>query len=189
MTGSGKTGLCVALLEEAAIDGIPAIVIDPKGDLANLHAHLPRSLRGGLPAVDQRGGGGARGRLARRVRGVAGGALAEGARRVGPVRRENRAAQERGGFRDLHAGQRGGPSRVDPRRVQRAAQGDPRGQGSSHRANHRPRRRAFSVFSGSQGTRSRAASTSSSPPSSSTRGKTDGISISPRSYRPSKRRP
>ena len=36
MTGSGKTGLCIALLEEAAIDGIPAIVIDPKGDLANL---------------------------------------------------------------------------------------------------------------------------------------------------------
>ncbi|HKZ00593.1 MAG TPA: hypothetical protein VJ180_00040, partial [Pyrinomonadaceae bacterium] len=28
MTGSGKTGLCIALLEEAAIDGIPAIVID-----------------------------------------------------------------------------------------------------------------------------------------------------------------
>ena len=32
MTGSGKTGLCIGLLEEAAIDGIPAIVIDPKGD-------------------------------------------------------------------------------------------------------------------------------------------------------------
>jgi hypothetical protein len=30
MTGSGKTGLCIALLEEAAIDGIPAIIIDPK---------------------------------------------------------------------------------------------------------------------------------------------------------------
>ena len=30
MTGSGKTGLCLALLEEAAIDGVPAIVIDPK---------------------------------------------------------------------------------------------------------------------------------------------------------------
>src|SRR5262249_13507306 len=36
MTGSGKTGLCIALLEEAAIDSIPAIIIDPKGDLANL---------------------------------------------------------------------------------------------------------------------------------------------------------
>ncbi len=36
MTGSGKTGLCVSLLEEAAIDNIPAVVVDPKGDLANL---------------------------------------------------------------------------------------------------------------------------------------------------------
>ncbi len=36
MTGSGKTGLCVSLLEEAALDGIPAIIIDPKGDLGNL---------------------------------------------------------------------------------------------------------------------------------------------------------
>jgi hypothetical protein len=41
MTGSGKTGLCISLLEEAAIDGIPAIVIDPKGDLGNLLLTFP----------------------------------------------------------------------------------------------------------------------------------------------------
>lgn len=41
MTGSGKTGLCIGLLEEAAIDGIPAIVIDPKGDIANLLLTFP----------------------------------------------------------------------------------------------------------------------------------------------------
>jgi hypothetical protein len=41
MTGSGKTGLCLALLEEAAIDGIPAICIDPKGDLSNLLLTFP----------------------------------------------------------------------------------------------------------------------------------------------------
>ncbi|MFK7959046.1 MAG: ATP-binding protein [Phycisphaerales bacterium] len=41
MTGSGKTGLCVSLLEEAAIDGVPAIVIDPKGDLANMMLGFP----------------------------------------------------------------------------------------------------------------------------------------------------
>lgn len=41
MTGSGKTGLCLGLLEEAAIDGIPAIIIDPKGDLANLLLTFP----------------------------------------------------------------------------------------------------------------------------------------------------
>jgi hypothetical protein len=41
MTGSGKTGLCIGLLEEAAIDGIPALVLDPKGDLANLLLTFP----------------------------------------------------------------------------------------------------------------------------------------------------
>ncbi|MEZ5973621.1 MAG: DUF87 domain-containing protein [Planctomycetota bacterium] len=41
MTGSGKTGLGVGLLEEAAIDGIPSIVIDPKGDMANLMLQFP----------------------------------------------------------------------------------------------------------------------------------------------------
>jgi hypothetical protein len=41
MTGSGKTGLCLSLLEEAAIDGIPAICIDPKGDLGNLMLAFP----------------------------------------------------------------------------------------------------------------------------------------------------
>ncbi|MBT3188289.1 MAG: DUF853 family protein [Anaerolineae bacterium] len=41
MTGSGKTGLCVTLLEEAALQGIPALIIDPKGDLTNLLLHFP----------------------------------------------------------------------------------------------------------------------------------------------------
>jgi hypothetical protein len=41
MTGSGKTGLCLSLLEEAALDGIPAIAIDPKGDIANLLLAFP----------------------------------------------------------------------------------------------------------------------------------------------------
>jgi len=41
MTGSGKTGLCIGLLEEAAIDGIPSIIVDPKGDLANLLLTFP----------------------------------------------------------------------------------------------------------------------------------------------------
>ncbi len=41
MTGSGKTGLCLSLLEDAGIDKIPAIVIDPKGDIANLLLTFP----------------------------------------------------------------------------------------------------------------------------------------------------
>ena len=41
MTGSGKTGLCLDLLEEAGLDRIPALVIDPKGDIANLLLTFP----------------------------------------------------------------------------------------------------------------------------------------------------
>jgi hypothetical protein len=41
MTGSGKTGLCIGLLEEAALDGIPSIVIDPKGDMVDLLLTFP----------------------------------------------------------------------------------------------------------------------------------------------------
>ena len=41
MTGSGKTGLGICLLEEAAMDGIPAIVVDPKGDMGNLLLTFP----------------------------------------------------------------------------------------------------------------------------------------------------
>ncbi len=41
MTGSGKTGLCISLIEEAAIDGVPSILIDPKGDLADLMLTFP----------------------------------------------------------------------------------------------------------------------------------------------------
>ncbi len=41
MTGSGKTGLCISLLEEAAIDNIPALIIDPKGDMTNLMLSFP----------------------------------------------------------------------------------------------------------------------------------------------------
>lgn len=54
MTGSGKTGLCVSLLEEAAIDGIPALVIDPKGDLGNLLLSFPELQAGDFePWIDE----------------------------------------------------------------------------------------------------------------------------------------
>src|SRR5688572_3997762 len=42
MTGSGKTGLGIDVIEEAAIDGIPVIAIDPKGDLGNLLLSFPK---------------------------------------------------------------------------------------------------------------------------------------------------
>src|SRR5918911_1972889 len=41
MTGSGKTGLCITLLEEAALEGIPCIIVDLKGDLSNLLLNFP----------------------------------------------------------------------------------------------------------------------------------------------------
>ncbi|KAA3664298.1 MAG: DUF87 domain-containing protein [Chloroflexi bacterium] len=41
MTGSGKTGLCIDLLEEAALNNIPALMIDPKGDITNALLHFP----------------------------------------------------------------------------------------------------------------------------------------------------
>ena len=41
MTGSGKTGLGIGLLEEALIDGVPCLVIDPKGDMGNLALNFP----------------------------------------------------------------------------------------------------------------------------------------------------
>jgi hypothetical protein len=41
MTGSGKTGLCIGLLEEAALNGVPALMIDPKGDITNTLLHFP----------------------------------------------------------------------------------------------------------------------------------------------------
>jgi hypothetical protein len=44
MTGSGKTGLCIDLLEEAALNNIPALLIDPKGDITNILLHFPNLL-------------------------------------------------------------------------------------------------------------------------------------------------
>ena len=88
MTGSGKTGLCLALLEEAAIDGIPAIAIDPKGDLGNLLLTFPELRPERLSALDRPG----RGRRARASRpselaAQTAETLEAGAGRVGPGRR------------------------------------------------------------------------------------------------------
>ena len=51
MTGSGKTGLCLSLIEEAAIDGVPVIAIDPKGDLGNLLLTFPQLSADGVPPM------------------------------------------------------------------------------------------------------------------------------------------
>ncbi|MBM9520163.1 ATP-binding protein [Desulforhopalus vacuolatus] len=41
MTGSGKTGLGIDLIEEVSMDGVPSIIIDPKGDMGNLMLTFP----------------------------------------------------------------------------------------------------------------------------------------------------
>ena len=41
MTGSGKTGLGVNLLEEALLSGIPTLILDPKGDMGNIMLNFP----------------------------------------------------------------------------------------------------------------------------------------------------
>jgi hypothetical protein len=54
MTGSGKTGLGIGLIEECAIDNVPVIAIDPKGDLGNLLLTFPRLTAADfLPWIDR----------------------------------------------------------------------------------------------------------------------------------------
>lgn len=113
MTGSGKTGLCVGLLEEAALDGIPAIVIDPKGDLANLLLTFPEfraedfrpwvsedeANKKGVSLDDF-----AKEQARRRARGRAGHRLGESDRSRGHSRRTRQATVLRGRFHRCSSG-------------------------------------------------------------------------------------
>ena len=82
MTGSGKTGLGIVLIEEALRAGIPALIVDPKGDLTNLCLTFPEPRRRVVPPVGRRGPGQG-GRHARRLRRSAGQDLEGRARRLG----------------------------------------------------------------------------------------------------------
>ena len=123
MTGSGKTGLGIGLLEEAAMDGIPVIAIDPKGDLGNLLLTFPElsaaAFRPGWMAEDARGRGSQRGRLGRGRSGP----LEERPCRLGSKRRPHRAAARGRGVRHLHAGKHGRCSAVDPQIVRASGAG------------------------------------------------------------------
>ena len=94
MTGSGKTGLCIGLLEEAALDGIPALVIDPKGDLANLGLNFPQlrpaDFEPWIDAADAARRGETVAEAAQRVAGLWRGGLADWGQ--GPERLERLAA-------------------------------------------------------------------------------------------------
>ena len=129
MTGSGKTGLCIDLIEEAAIDGVPAIAIDPKGDLGNLLLTFPELRAGGLRAVGRRGEARAR-RAGRRRPSPRREAerWREGLAALGPGRRAHRAAARGRRLRDLHARQRRRPAarRCSARSRRRPAATTPR---------------------------------------------------------------
>ena len=130
MTGSGKTGLGISLIEEAAIDGIPVLAIDPKGDLGNLLLTFPNLAPGGLRAVDRCRRGAATRHDGRRVRRRDRAAMEGRSRGVGPGRRAHRTSEGRGRRHRLHA-----------RKPDRHAAGDPR----IARASRRRRRRGRAV--------------------------------------------
>ena len=116
MTGSGKTGLCIALLEEAAIDGIPALVDRPKGDLGNLLLTFPRLAPADFrPWIDADEARRARGSRADEFAAAAAGRdWKKGLAEWGQDGDAHPAAARRRRLRDLHAGQRGGPAALGP---------------------------------------------------------------------------
>ena len=120
MTGSGKTGLCLALLEEAAIDGIPVIAIDPKGDLGNLLLTFPE-LRGAdfAPWVDPDEAA-RQGASRRAVCREDGRDLAQGTGSLGPGRSADPAVSRGRRPGHLHAGQQRGAAADGPPLVRRA---------------------------------------------------------------------
>ena len=100
MTGSGKTGLGIGLLEEAAIDGVPVIAIDPKGDLGNLLLTFPELRARGFRALDQSAGRrGERGQSPEDYAEKPGRTMAEGSRGLGTGRRAHCQPEECGRVR------------------------------------------------------------------------------------------
>ena len=103
MTGSGKTGLAVVLLEEALLAGIPALIIDPKGDMANLALTFPdlapTSFQPWVNASDAQAEGITVEQLAEKTAT----SWRDGSRRAGHRPRADPAAQGRGRCDGLHA--------------------------------------------------------------------------------------
>ncbi len=134
MTGSGKTGLCLSLHRRGRDRRRAGHPDRPEGRPLQPAAHLSRPCARGLPPVDQRGGCGAQGVVAGRLREAAGRDLEEGPGRVGRGRRAHPADEGRRGFRDLHARLDGGPAGVDPEVVLGAGAGRPGGRRDPARA-------------------------------------------------------
>ena len=126
MTGSGKTGLGIGLIEEAALDGVPVLAIDPKGDLANLLLTFPDLAPGDFaPWVDPSDA--SRHSLTPEAFAAQQAELwNSGPRRMGPGRRPHRAAARRGRLPPLHPRQPRRRAAGAARLAQRAARREPR---------------------------------------------------------------
>ncbi len=114
MTGSGKTGLGIGLIEEAAIDGVPVLAIDPKGDLSNLLLTFPELQSVGVCAVGEPRRSAAAGRQRRGVCRTRSRALEGGLAEWGQSGRPHRATAQGRRLQRLHAGQPSGAAALDP---------------------------------------------------------------------------
>jgi DNA helicase HerA-like ATPase len=124
MTGSGKTGLCISLLEEAALDGVPVVCIDPKGDLANLLLTFPELRPEDFAKyIDKEDANSA--------------ALARRTRVMGAVARSNQETEGFGRDGDLHAGQHPWNSPDGAEELRRALRGTEAGCRRDRRSHHR----------------------------------------------------
>ncbi len=126
MTGSGKTGLCIALLEEAAMDNIPAIIIDPKGDIANLLLTFPdlapENFRPWINEDDCR----QKKDLSGRVRAKTAETWRKGPRRLGAAGERIRQFRDKIDMAVYHAGVECGIACLDPQFPRRPGLRDPR---------------------------------------------------------------
>ena len=190
MTGSGKTGLAIVLIEELLRQGVPVIAIDPKGDLANLLLLFDDLDAASFePWIDPE----AARREGKDVKAAAADAAArldEGPRRVGPRpgRRRGAAAGPRRGR--LHAGLERRRAAQRPAVARRARRALRLRRGGPARRDPVDRRRACSASCASRPTRCSRRRPSSSPPSSSARWRAGkGLSLETPDRRRSPSRP
>ena len=148
MTGSGKTGLCVGLLEEAALDGIPAIVIDPKGDLANLLLTFPELRAEDFRPWVSEDEADKKGVSLDDFRQRAGGDVEARPGRLGYRAGTHPAPERRGRLCHLHPGFDRRPPGEHPEVLRRACPGHPRRRGSAARPHQHCRPRASSDWWG-----------------------------------------
>ena len=105
MTGSGKTGLGIVLIEEALSAGVPTLLIDPKGDLTNLCLTFPHLAPADFEPWVNEGDATKAGQIGRRVRRRAGHGVDRGARAAGASAPDRIAAlRDSVDVHDLHAG-------------------------------------------------------------------------------------